>query len=122
METYFYLRLLAEPLVILCHLNIDEKQPEDNMEDDILNNLPINIRYSLGTAAYADAMSFIHKLVKKSSLPLVKVTTFQKPINIIQIKVYQEEQAHLSLILIQEFWLRELSQVCFERLQNQPFN
>ncbi len=38
---------------------------------------------------------------EKSSLPLVKVTIFQKLRNIMQIKVHQEKQTHLPLIVIQ---------------------
>ena len=68
-------------------------------------------------------------LVQKSSLPLVKVKIFQKQLNVVDIKVHQEEQTYLLLwhqicknrIKIREFWLWEQSQVRFERLQNQPF-
>lgn len=44
--------------VILQHFGIDEQEAED-MEDAILDNLPINIKYQLGTAAYANVLSFI---------------------------------------------------------------
>ncbi len=43
------------------------------------------------------------KLVKKSSLPLVKVMIFQKPHIIVQIRVRQEKQTHFQLILIPNF-------------------
>ncbi len=42
----------------------------------------------------------LYKLVKKSSLPLVKVMIFQKLCDIVQIVVHQEKQTHLLLILI----------------------
>ncbi len=41
-----------------------------------------------------------YKLVKKSSFPLVKVAIFRKLLNSLQIKVHQEEQTNLPLILI----------------------
>ncbi len=40
------------------------------------------------------------KLVKKSSLPLVKIKIFQKLLKIVQITVHQDKQTHLLLILI----------------------
>ncbi len=41
-----------------------------------------------------------YKLFKKSSLPLVKVKIFQKQLNVVELKVHQEERTHLLLILM----------------------
>ena len=38
-----------------------------------------------------------HKLVKKGSLPLVKVTVFLTLLNTVQIKVHWEDYTHLRL-------------------------
>ena len=51
----------------------------------------------------------VNKLVQNSSLPLVKVTIFQKQLRIVQINVHQEEPTHLPLILIQ---------ICKNRIKN----
>ncbi len=45
-------------------------------------------------------ISYNNKLVKNCSLPLAKVTIFQKLLHIVELKEHQEEPTHLSLILI----------------------
>ena len=48
---------------------------------------------------YLSNSEVLHKLVKKSSLTLVKVKIFLKLLNTVQIKAHQENQTHLELIL-----------------------
>ena len=89
LKTYFHL-LKNSRFDTICEIT---QEPQDGTRDRIVP-VGLSIRQS-GLTKYQQLLSKRnYKLVKKSSLPLLKVNIFQNLLNIEQIRVLQEQQTH----------------------------